>query len=151
MNQTPFQKENHLADWARRENQVNKVDRVFTTSFNIILPSEPSSSTQSLTFNPSTKTPKRPVIHLHSCRIVFLSAFNWRSHNLERCQYHQYNYISLYQRLQTAVPTHSADRTVKILWSISNCVTRLSALCDSSTFLWRTKREMTEWYEDSSH
>jgi len=148
---TPFPKEDHLAHWARWKNQVKNGDRVFTTSFNIILPSVPSSAKESLTFNPSTKTPKRPVILLHSCRSVFHSDCNWRSHNLECCEYHQHNYISLFQRLPTAFPTHSADRTVNILWSIPNCGARLSPLCDSSTFLWRTKREMTHYYEDSSH
>jgi len=76
----PFPEEDHPAEWARRDNQVRKADRVFTTSFNIILPSATSSSKESQTFNPSNKTPKRPVIHLHSCRSVFLSACNWRSH-----------------------------------------------------------------------
>ena len=49
---------------------------------------------------------------LHSCRSVLLSAGNWRSHNLDLCEFHQYNYICLYQRLQTTFPTLSANRMV---------------------------------------
>jgi len=43
-------------------------------------------------------SPPKPIsvqsLIFHSCRSILLSACKWRSHSLELCEYHKYNYIS---------------------------------------------------------
>ena len=67
---------------------------------------------------PPPETNSAPSFTLRNCSTVLLPTCNWRSYYLEPCEYHQYNYISVNERLETAFPNLSAARTVTLLWSI---------------------------------